>query len=142
MEFSWRLVVNLLINVDVPDVSRAERFYTQAFGLTVKRRFGANGVELAGLPCSLFLLKKDDGSLPFNGAEQPRTYKRHWTPVHFDVVVDSIDEASAKVRSAGGLQEGEVTTAKWGKLALFVDPFGNGFCLVEFLGRGYDEIAT
>ena len=25
-------------------------------------------------------------------------------------------------------------------LALMADPFGNGFCLVEFLGRGYDEI--
>jgi hypothetical protein len=22
------------------------------------------------------------------------------------------------------------------------DPFGNGFCLIEFLGRGYDEIAS
>jgi hypothetical protein len=26
-------------------------------------------------------------------------------------------------------------------LALMADPFGNGFCLVQFLGRGYDEIA-
>lgn len=27
-------------------------------------------------------------------------------------------------------------------LALLADPFGNGFCLVESVGRGYDEIAT
>lgn len=26
--------------------------------------------------------------------------------------------------------------------ALFVDPFGHGFCLIEFTGRGYDEIAS
>jgi hypothetical protein len=22
------------------------------------------------------------------------------------------------------------------------DPFGHGFCLIEFTGRGYDEVAT
>jgi len=26
-------------------------------------------------------------------------------------------------------------------LALMADPFGHGFCFVQFLGRGYDEIA-
>jgi hypothetical protein len=26
-------------------------------------------------------------------------------------------------------------------MALMADPFGNGYCFVEFLGRGYDEIA-
>jgi hypothetical protein len=30
---------------------------------------------------------------------------------------------------------------KWGKLALMADPFGHGFCFVQFVGRGYDEIA-
>jgi hypothetical protein len=24
---------------------------------------------------------------------------------------------------------------------MFSDPFGNGFCLIEFTGRGYDAIA-
>jgi len=24
---------------------------------------------------------------------------------------------------------------------LLADPFGNGFCLIQFTGRGYDEIA-
>jgi hypothetical protein len=32
-------------------------------------------------------------------------------------------------------------TASWGRIAHFADPFGNGFCLLEFLNRGYDEIA-
>ena len=39
------------------------------------------------------------------------------------------------------MQERPVKVAAWGKLALFADPFGHGFCLIEFLGRGYDEIA-
>jgi len=24
---------------------------------------------------------------------------------------------------------------------VFADPFGHGFCLIQFLNRGYDEIA-
>lgn len=30
---------------------------------------------------------------------------------------------------------------EWGKLALMADPFGHGFCFLQFLGSGYDEIA-
>jgi hypothetical protein len=28
-----------------------------------------------------------------------------------------------------------------GRLAQIADPFGHGICFVQFLGRGYDEIA-
>jgi hypothetical protein len=30
----------------------------------------------------------------------------------------------------------------WGKIAMLADPFGHGVCLIQFVGRGYDEIAT
>jgi predicted enzyme related to lactoylglutathione lyase len=43
---------------------------------------------------------------------------------------------------AGGAQlEKPIATLEWGRLALMADPFGHGFCFVQFLGRGYDEIA-
>ncbi len=29
----------------------------------------------------------------------------------------------------------------WGKIAMLADPFGHGLCLIQFLNRGYDEIA-
>jgi hypothetical protein len=32
-------------------------------------------------------------------------------------------------------------TAAWGRIVTLADPFGNGFCVVQFPGRGYDEIA-
>jgi predicted enzyme related to lactoylglutathione lyase len=35
-----------------------------------------------------------------------------------------------------------VRTHVWGRIAVLSDPFGNGFCLIQFLNRGYDEIAT
>ncbi len=72
---------------------------------------------------------------------QRRSYERHWTPVHLDFVVEDIDPAIQRAVSAGARIETPLSTHNWGKLALMVDPFGHGFCFVQFLGRGYDEIA-
>lgn len=131
--------MGLLINVDVPDLERAIGFYTAAFGLTLRRRFADQGAELAGWPAALFLLKKDAGTV--GAGAQRRSYDRHWTPVHLDVVVDDIDAALVSAVRAGAMVEHDVETAKWGKIAMLADPFGHGICLIEFLGRGYDEIA-
>jgi predicted enzyme related to lactoylglutathione lyase len=131
--------MSVLINIDVPDVEAAVAFYGAAFGLTVNRRFGADGAELAGWPSPVFLLRKASGSI--GAAGHLRGYERHWTPVHLDVVVDEIEAALARVLAAGAKAEGEIKITRWGKLVLLSDPFGHGLCLVEFLGSGYDEIA-
>jgi len=133
-------VTRLLVNIDVPDVARAEAFYCAAFGLKPARRFGPDGVELLGLEAPLYLLRKDAGSAPFDGAESMRRYERHWSPVHLDIVVADIEVALQRAVAAGAVQERPIKAANWGKLALLADPFGHGFCLVQFLGRGYDEI--
>lgn len=130
----------LLVNIDVDDLKKAEAFYIAAFGLTVGRRFGEAGVELLGLAAPIYLLVKAPGSIAAAG--QARDYRRHWTPVHIDIVVPDIDSAVARATAAGAALEAPVKSANWGKLALMADPFGHGFCLIEFVGRGYDEIAT
>ncbi len=136
-------MVQLLVNIDVDDIDRAVGFYTQAFGLQVGRRFGRDGVELLGASSNIYLLVKAGGSRPCaNHTTQTRDYTRHWTPVHLDVVVEDIDAAVPRAVAAGATLERAAETSNWGKLALLSDPFGNGFCLVEFVGRGYDEIAT
>jgi uncharacterized glyoxalase superfamily protein PhnB len=56
-------------------------------------------------------------------------------------VVDEIEAAVRKAVSAGARLEKSIATHRWGKLALMADPFGHGFCFVQFVGRGYDEIA-
>ena len=130
--------MSLLINIDVPDLESAATFYTQAFGLTVRRQLGAGVVELAGWPAPVFLLRKEAGSL--GARHQRRTYERHWTPVHLDVVVDEIGPAVERALAAGAVLEQDVATAAWGKIAMLADPFGHGLCLIQFLNRGYDEI--
>lgn len=131
----------LLVNIDVDDLRKAIAFYTSAFGLKVGRRFGRNAAELLGRSAPLYLLAQPAGSRATASTGQRRDYARHWTPVHLDFVVDDIDAAVRRALDAGATQEAPVATHVWGRLALMADPFGNGFCLVQFLGRGYDEIA-
>jgi predicted enzyme related to lactoylglutathione lyase len=130
-----------LINVDVDDLDKATHFYETAFGLKVGRRFGADGVELLGSSAPIYLLFKAAGTAASSTAPLPRSYGRHWTPVHLDFVVEEIHSAVRQAVDAGARLESAIATHTWGRLALMVDPFGHGFCFVQFLGRGYDEIA-
>ena len=132
--------MRLLLNIDVPDLETAEAFYTAAFGLRPGRRFGRDALELLGADVPLYLLRKAEGTPGVEGA--PREYRRHWTPVHVDVVVEDFDEALIRAVAAGAIQEGAVREAGWGRIVQLGDPYGHGWCLLQFLGRGYDEIAT
>ena len=130
---------DLLVNIDVPDLERAIAFYTSALGLRVTRRFGGDGAELSGLPAKIYLLRKEAGSV--GAAGQARDYARHWTPVHLDVVVADVEAALARALAAGATQEGDIRTGSWGRIVVLSDPFGHGLCLLQFLGRGYDEVS-
>ena len=69
-----------------------------------------------------------------------RDYRRHWTPVHLDFVVEDLGAAVRRAEGAGAVLEGGIQEKKWGRLANMADPFGNGLCFLEFQGRGYDEL--
>lgn len=130
-----------LVNIDVNDLEKGIAFYEAAFGLRVGRRFAEFGVEMLGGPAPVFLLVKDSDTAASTATARRRTYQRHWTPVHLDFVVDDIEAAVGKAVAAGATLERPAATHAWGRLALLADPFGHGFCLIQFLGRGYDEIA-
>jgi predicted enzyme related to lactoylglutathione lyase len=131
-----------LINVDVDDLDKATHFYQAVFGLKVGRRFGDDGIELLGSSAPIYLLVKPGGTAVATSTPLRRSYDRHWTPVHLDFVVDEIESAVRRAVDAGASLESPISTRKWGRLALMADPFGHGFCFVQFLGSGYDEIAT
>jgi len=131
---------SLLINLDVDDVDRAVAFYTQALGLRVGRRFDGGFVELLGAEAAIYLLLKAPGTEPFEGAKQRRSYGRHWTPLHLDFVVADLDAAIARALAAGAVLEGSPSQHAYGRLALLHDPFGHGFCLLQFEGKGYDAL--
>jgi predicted enzyme related to lactoylglutathione lyase len=130
----------LLVNLDVDDIDRAIDFYTHGLALRVGRRFDDGFVELLGADVPIYLLKKAAGSAPFAGSPHARDYARHWTPVHLDFVVDDIDAALERARRAGAKFEGSISEHAYGRLVLGSDPFGHGLCLLEFRGRGYEEL--
>ena len=129
--------MQVLVNIDVPDLKAAEAFYTSAFDLAVSRRF--DGVtELSGGSALIHLLEKAEGT---SGAEDdPRFYGRHWTPLHLDLIVEDLEAALLRAITAGATVEYDPTDHAWGRIAMLADPFGHGFCLIQFLGRGYDEL--
>lgn len=133
--------MELLANIDVEDLDAATTFYCRGLGLTIGRRFGPGAVELLGASSPIYLLEKPAGSAATCTGHE-RDYARHWTPVHLDFVVPDIHAACARAVAAGATLETEVRTHIWGHIAGLSDPFGNGFCLIQLLNRGYDEIAT
>jgi predicted enzyme related to lactoylglutathione lyase len=133
--------VDLLVNIDVDDLPKAIAFYEQAAGLRPGRSFGALGVEMLGASSPIYLLLKPSGTKPSPNVDDERHYRRHWTPVHLDFVVADVDAAVGRAIDAGATTEGEIETHQWGRIARMADPFGHGICFIEFLGRGYDEIA-
>jgi hypothetical protein len=86
-------------------------------------KLAANGAELSGWPVRLYLLQKPAGS--------PRAGES-----------DDVAAALSRAVAAGARPETDIRTAAWGKLVVLADPFGHGLCLIEFLGRSYDEIAS
>ena len=132
----------LLINIDVPDLTAGEHFYTNALGLTAARRFDDDIVELTGCEVPIYLILKPAGSATGPGGGDFRHYNRHWTPVHPDFSVADLGDAIARARAAGAVQEGETLALPYGRQAMFADPFGNGFCLIAFNEQGYDALLT
>ena len=131
--------MSLLVNIDVDDLEKATAFYCDGLGLRVGRRF-EGWRELVGGSSPIYLLPKKNGTPVSPASKQARDYSRHWTPVHLDFEVDDIDAAMKRALAAGATLERDVSMHAYGKLALLADPFGNGFCLLQFTGRGYDEI--
>ncbi|HYQ24953.1 VOC family protein [Stenotrophomonas sp.] len=128
-----------IVNIDVPDLAAAEMFYVAAFGLRVGRRLGAGALELLGGPTPLYLLQSDAGSAATDEGDV-RDFERHWTPLHLDWVVEDINVALSRAVAAGAVIEQPVSERRWGRLAVLADPFGHGFCLIQFVGLGYDAL--
>lgn len=135
-------MASLLINIDVPNVDEAIAFYTTAFELRLSRRFDGGFAELTGAEVAVFLLENSAGTPPFLDALVVREYNRHWTPVHLDFVVPDLDAALTRALAAGARQECAPSEQAYGRLAVLVDPFGHGVCLLEFNDRGYAALTA
>ncbi len=129
--------MKMLINIDVPQLGPAIAFYCGALPLSLRRIIDDDVAELSGASSDICLLQTAAGSSPAKGIDDVRHYRRHWTPVHIDFVVDNIEHAAKRAIEAGALQEGECIEWRGSRWISFSDPWGHGFCLIEFTGDGY-----
>lgn len=130
------------INIDVPELAPAIEFYSAAFGLTLKRILDDDVAELTGANVIVYLLANPASSVPTISSQDLRRYDRHWTPVHLDFVVDELAASARRALDAGAKQESECIAWKGSKCITFSDPFGHGFCLIEFEESTYRDDDT
>lgn len=130
--------MRVIVNIDVPELAPAVDFYCAALGLRLNRLIEDDVAELVGASCLIYLLRNAAGSSPGSTVPAVRDYSRHWTPVHIDFVVDDVHEAARRALDAGATQESECVEWKGSKCITFSDPFGHGFCVIEFAGETYD----
>ena len=52
--------------------------------------------------------------------------------MHFDFVVDDVDAAAARAIAAGASRETGHVDWKGSRCVSFGDPFGHGFCFIQF----------
>lgn len=130
--------MELLINIDVDDLARGVGFYENALGLRLARKlFDDTVAEMAGGTAPVYLLLKAPGSKPTSRADTRRDYRRHWTPVHLDFVVEDLEQAIERALDAGAEIEDWPQDFDWGRQATLSDPFGHGLCFIQWKGEGY-----
>jgi predicted enzyme related to lactoylglutathione lyase len=124
-------MVTLTVSIDVPSLEQGVNFYSTAFGFAKVAEPYPGVTVLRTDGASICLLEKPPGSKPSPNTEDRRSYVRHWTPVHLDFHVKSLDEAVKRALAAGAIVEQRFDNPEHGSAAFCSDPFGHGFCLIE-----------
>ena len=131
--------MRIIINIDVPELEPAIAFYSAALGCTLNRVIDEDVAELSGGSSVIYLLAKASESNPISSTKEARRYTRHWTPVHIDFIVEDIAASATRAINAGAIQESACRDWQGSKCITFSDPFGHGFCLIEFKGETYEN---
>lgn len=116
--------------IDVSEMDKAIQFYTKVFCCElVKKEDKYSELKVDGL--TMYLGLSEAGTNPLIAGKAVRNYERHWTPVHLDVAVENLTQCISLVEELGGITEGE-KSGDWGSIAFCSDPFGNGFCMMQY----------
>jgi len=130
------------VYIEVTEMDRGIAFYCEGLGLELKRRLRPSWAELAGANVPIFLLADRPALADLGGKPVPRSFERHWTPVHLDFIVPDLDAAVARCRRHGATLERDIGEREYGRIAYLADPFGNGFDLIAFAPGGYDRLKS
>ena len=90
----------MIVNIDVPDLRSAVAFYTAGIEFTFRRYlFGGSVAELEREGVLVHLIEVEAPRSAFPGGPV-RSYSRHWTAVHIDLVVDELDAGVDRAMAA------------------------------------------
>ena len=124
-------MLSVSIGIDVPDLAKGIRFYTDAFGFAKLAEPYPGVVVMQAGDLTITLLEKREHTKPSPKTDDVRRYQRHWTPVHLDIHVDDLAAALDRAVKAGATKEQFFENPEHGSAAFCADPFGHGFCLLE-----------
>jgi len=119
----------LSVCIDVPEMDKAIQFYVNALGCKCVKK-GSDYSELATDDLAIYLSQKNSVSNPKVNEISERAHKQQ-PPVNLDFVVSDIDRCVSAVQDHGGIKEGD-NSGDWGAIAFCSDPFGNGFCVLQY----------
>ncbi len=128
--------------IEVSDLDSGLAFYTSGLGLRELRRFTPRWVELAGARVPIHLLARPDPSFKAGQRLLARSYERHWTPVHLDLIVDDLKVALQRALAAGATLDRDIVDHHYWRMANLADPFGNGIDLIQFAQGGYEAFVA
>ncbi|HUS54501.1 MAG TPA: VOC family protein [Thermohalobaculum sp.] len=133
----------LIVNIDVPDIELGIAFYQNGLEFEFRRRlFDGTIAEMSLQSVSVFLIEQSAGSEAVPSSELFRDYRNHWTPVHLDISVKNLGASISRALKAGASLSRGPSEHAFGQLAPMRDPFGHGFCLIEFSSDGYDAVVA
>ncbi len=123
--------MKLEICIDVDDVDRAVEFYGKGLGLVVAEHH-ADWAQLKLNEQTFWIVRIEPGP----DGPISRDYRRHWTPIHLDFIVDDLKEAVKRALAAGGRLDREINTqveplGNSADVANLADPAGNGIDLLQ-----------
>ena len=125
------------VYIEVADLDRALAFYTTGLSLSESRRFTPRWAELSGACVPIHLLARPEPSFDAGATVLARSFERHWTPVHVDLIVEDLEVSLAQALAAGATLDRDVVDHHYWRMANLADPFGNGIDLIQFDHGGY-----
>ncbi|MBT3370848.1 MAG: VOC family protein [Rhodospirillaceae bacterium] len=134
-------MVGIHAYIEVSELALGMNFYCDGLGLSLKRQLSPRWVELQGAGTPIYLLGNRPETADLGSTSATRSFERHWTPVHLDFVVTSLDEMVKRLLDFGATRDQAIKEREYGRIANMADPFGNGFDLIEFAGDGYEAVS-
>jgi len=124
-------IVGIHAYIEVTDLTLGMEFYCTGLGLSLKKQLSPRWVELEGAGTPIYLLGNRPVDVDLGSTIATRTFGRHWTPVHLDFIVTSLNEMVERLIRYGATLDRDVKDREYGRIANMADPFGNGFDLIE-----------